>query len=349
LGIFDLKKGFPDARQVQALLIVKPTQVFSEEDKLKLDQYVMQGGKVIWFIDKLHAELDSLMRNQASYTAYDRGLELDDILFRYGVRIRNDLLQDLNCAKIPIVVGSNPDGSPVMRRIPWPYYPFLSGRTPHPISNNLERVLPVFPSGIDTVKSPGIRKTILLATDSNSRSLSSPALVSLNSVRSDEDFLTFNKSYLPVAVLLEGNFNSLFAGRASETLKDSVKRSSGYPFAPTSIQPTAQIVVSDANIVTNPVSSGSGPQSMGQLPFDNYRFANRDFLLNALDYLVSDRKLYESRNKDFVLRLLDKKRVEAEQVYWQLLNLLGPLFILVLAAFLLDKYRKKKFTTHHPL
>lgn len=349
LGIFDLKKGFPDARQVQALLVVKPTQEFSEEDKLKLDQYVMQGGKVIWFIDKLHAELDSLMRNQASYTAYDRGLELDDILFRYGVRIRNDLLQDLNCAKIPIVVGSNPDGSPVMRRIPWPYYPFLSGRTPHPISANLDRVLPVFPSGIDTVKSPGIRKTILLATDSNSRSLSSPALVSLNSVRSDEDFLTFNQSFLPVAVLLEGNFNSLFAGRASEFLKDSVKRSSGYPFAASSIQPTAQIVVSDANLVTNPVSTGSGPQSMGQLPFDNYRFANRDFLLNALDYLVSERKLYESRNKDFVLRLLDKKRVEEERGYWQVLNLLGPLVILILLALLLNNYRKKKFATQQPL
>jgi gliding-associated putative ABC transporter substrate-binding component GldG len=349
LGIFDLKKGFPDARQVQALLVVKPTQEFSEEDKLKLDQYVMQGGKIIWFIDKLHAELDSLMRNQASYTAYDRGLELDDILFRYGVRIRNDLLQDLNCAKIPIVVGSNSDGSPVMRRIPWPYYPFLSGRTPHPISANLDRVLPVFPSGIDTVKSPGIRKTILLATDSNSRSLSSPALVSLNSVRSDEDFLTFNQSFLPVAVLLEGNFNSLFAGRASEFLKDSVKRSSGYPFAASSIQPTAQIVVSDANLVTNPVSTGSGPQSMGQLPFDNYRFANRDFLLNALDYLVSERKLYESRNKDFVLRMLDKKRVEEERGYWQLLNLLGPLVILVLLALLLNNYRKKKFATQQPL
>ncbi|MFN9590761.1 MAG: Gldg family protein, partial [Bacteroidota bacterium] len=310
LGIFDLKQGFPNPALIQALIIVKPTQPFSEEDKLKLDQYVMQGGKILWCIDRLHAELDSLMRSQAAYTAFDRGLELDDILFRYGVRIRNDLLQDLNCAKIPLVVGKNPDGSPIMRRIPWPYYPFLSARTPHPISANLDRVLPIFPSGIDTVKSPGIQKTILLATDSNSRSISSPALVTLNSVRSDEDFLSFNKSYLPVAVLLEGNFNSLFAGRAGDGLKDSVRRASGYPFAPVSVQPTSQIVVSDANIVTNPVTAGGGPQSMGQLPFDNYRFANRDFLLNALDYLVSERKLYESRNKDFVLRLLDKKRVE---------------------------------------
>lgn len=348
LGIFDLKNGFPDPRKMQALVIVKPIQPFSEEDKLKLDQYVMQGGKIIWCIDKLHAELDSLMRSQAAYTAFDRGLELDDILFRYGVRIRNDLLQDLNCAKIPIVVGRNPDGSPVMRRVPWPYYPFLSGRTPHPVSANLDRILPIFPSGIDTVKSPGIKKTILLATDSNSRSISSPALVSINSVKSDEDFLSFNKSYLPVAVLLEGEFTSLFAGRAGPALKDSVQRSSGYSFAAASVRPTAQIVVADANIVTNPVSSGSGPQYMGQLPFDNYRFANREFLLNSIDYLVSDLKLYESRNKDFILRLLDKKRVEEERVFWQLLNLLGPLVFLVLAALLVERYRRNKFskTTH---
>jgi gliding-associated putative ABC transporter substrate-binding component GldG len=346
LGIFDLKNGFPDPAQIQALIIVKPTQTFSEEDKLKLDQYVMQGGKIIWFIDKLHAELDSLMRSEAEYTAFDRGLELDDILFRYGVRIRNDLLQDLNCAKIPIVVGKNPDGSPVMRRLPWPYYPFLSGRTPHPVSANLDRILPVFPSSIDTVKSPGINKTILLATDSNSRSISSPALVSINSVKSDEDFLSFNKSYLPVAVLLEGEFTSLFAGRAGQALKDSVQRSSGYPFAAASVRPTAQIVVADANIVTNPVSNGSGPQYMGQLPFDNYRFANRDFLLNSIDFLVSDRKIYESRNKDFVLRLLDKKRVEEERVFWQLLNLLGPLVLLILAALWVNRYRKNKFSTN---
>lgn len=343
LGLFDLKKGFPNASLIKALIIVKPTTAFSEEDKLKLDQYVMQGGKIIWFIDKLHAELDSLMRNKGGYTAFDRGLELDDLLFKYGVRIKPDLLQDLNCAKLPIVVGKNPDGSPIMQRIPWPYYPFLSARNFHPISANLDRVLPIFPSGIDTVKSPGIQKTILLATDSNSRSISSPALVTLNSVRSAEDFSTFNKSYLPVAVLLEGTFHSLFAGRATAALQDSVLRSSGLPFAAQTSQPTQQIVVSDADIVTNPVSGGMGPQSMGELPFENYRFANRDFFLNALDYLVSERKLYESRNKDFVLRLLDKNRVEQEKLFWQVLNILVPLLILVLVAWVLQTIRRKKF------
>ena len=345
LGIFDLKKAFPSAAQIQCLIIVKPTQPFTDEDKLKLDQFVMQGGKIIWFIDKLHAELDSLMRTKGEYTAFDRGLELDDLLFKYGVRIRPDLLQDLNCAKLPIVVGKNPDGSPVMRRIPWPYYPFLSARNPHPIVANLDRVLPIFPSGIDTVKSPGIQKTILLSTDSNSRSISSPAIVSLNSVQSDEDFSNFRKSYLPVAVLLEGNFASLFAGRASAALQDSVLRASGVPYAAATRAPNRQIVVSDADIVTNPVSAAIGPQAMGELPFENYRFANRDFFLNALDYLVSERKLYESRNKDFVLRLLDKQRVEKERFTWQLINILLPIVLLMLIAFAIQQYRKKKYQT----
>ncbi|MBU3744652.1 MAG: gliding motility-associated ABC transporter substrate-binding protein GldG, partial [Sediminibacterium sp.] len=318
---------------------------FTDEDKLKLDQYVMQGGKIIWFIDKLHAELDSLMRTKGEYTAFDRGLDLDDLLFKYGVRIRPDLLQDLNCAKLPLVVGKNPDGSPVMRRIPWPYYPFLSARNPHPIVANLERVLPIFPSGIDTVKSPGIQKTILLATDSNSRSISSPAIVSLNSVQSDEDFSSFRKSFLPVAVLLEGNFTSLFAGRASAALQDSVFRASGVAYAPASRTPNRQIVVSDADIVTNPVSAAMGPQAMGELPFENYRFANRDFFLNALDYLVSERKLYESRNKDFVLRLLDKNRVEKERITWQLINIILPIVLLLLIAFSMQQFRKKKYQT----
>ncbi len=218
LAVFDLKKGYPDPALINALMIVKPTLTFTDEDKLKLDQYVMNGGHIIWFIDKLHAELDSLMRAQAEYTAFDRNLNLDDILFKYGVRINPDLVQDLNCSKIPIVIGKNADGSPKMQREPWPYYPFLSAHGDNPISKNLDRVLPIFPSSIDTVKAPGIDKTILLATDTNSRKISSPAIVSINSVKSDEDLLSFNKSYVPIAVLLEGKFRSLYSNRVGKEI-----------------------------------------------------------------------------------------------------------------------------------
>ncbi|MES2003144.1 MAG: gliding motility-associated ABC transporter substrate-binding protein GldG [Bacteroidota bacterium] len=343
LAVFDLKKGYPDATQIDALMIVKPTQPFLDEDKLKLDQYVMNGGKIIWFIDKLHAELDSLMRTQAEYTAFDRGLELDDILFRYGVRINPDLVQDLNCSKIPIVIGKNADGSPKMQRIPWPYYPFLSAHGDNPISKNLDRVLPIFPSSIDTVKAPGINKTILLTSDTNSRRMSSPAIVSLNSVKGEEDLYSFNKSYIPVAVLLEGKFSSLFSNRVGKEVMDSVQRITGKPFLSSGTKESKQIVVSDADIVTNSVSSTTGPLPMGLLPLENYRFANREFFLNSIDYLVSRNNLFESRNKDFVLRLLDKTKVAEQQTMWQLINITLPIVLVILFGALFQWQRKRKY------
>jgi len=343
LGVFNLKASYPNPQQIDALLIVKPSQPFTDEDKLKIDQYVMHGGKIIWFVDKLYAELDSLMRSQADFVAFDRNLNLDDILFKYGVRINGDLVQDLNCSKIPIVIGQNPDGSPRMQRIPWPYYPFLSSPNNNPISKNLDRVLPIFPSSIDTVKAPGIQKTILLTSDTNSRTLSSPAMVSIKSI-GDIDFQTFNKSYIPVAVLLEGKFTSLFANRLTKQVQDSVARALGKPFAPVADNDTKQIVVSDADIVTNEISSTAGPLPMGQLPLENYRFANREFFLNSVDYMVSTSGIFELRNKDLTLRLLDKKKVEDQKNTWQLINIVLPVIIIILFGLVYQWNRKRKFS-----
>ncbi|HJV20064.1 MAG TPA: gliding motility-associated ABC transporter substrate-binding protein GldG [Sediminibacterium sp.] len=343
LGVFDLKQAYPDASVIQTLVIVKPTRPFTEEDQLKLDQYVMNGGHIIWFIDKLHAELDSLKRTQGQYTAFDRGLGLDELLFKYGVRINPDLLQDLSCSKIPLVVGTNPDGSIRMQRMPWPYYPFLSSRTPNPVSQNIDRVLPIFPSSIDTVMARGIRKTILLASDTNSRRVSSPAIVSLNSVQREEDLLSFNQSYVPVAVLLEGRFNSLFANRLPQSIMDSVQRVTGKPFLKTAVKAGKQIVVSDADIVTNAISSTTGPLPMGMIPMENYRFANREFFLNSIDYLSSDKQLFESRNKTVVLRLLDKQKVKEQKTLWQLLNTAVPVTFVLLTGAVFQWWRRRKY------
>ena len=343
LGVFDLKQGYPDASIIQTLIIVKPTQPFSEEDQLKLDQYVMNGGHIIWFIDKLYAELDSLKRTEGQYTAFDRGLGLDELLFKYGVRINPDLLQDLNCSKIPLVVGKNPDGSIRMQRMPWPYYPFLNSRTPNPVSQNLDRVLPIFPSSIDTVMARGIQKTILLATDTNSRRVSSPAIVSLNSVQREEDLYSFNQSYVPVAVLLEGQFNSLFANRLPQGVMDSVQRVTGKPFLKTAVKAGKQIVVSDADIVTNAISNTTGPLPMGMIPMENYRFANREFFLNSIDYLSSDKQLFESRNKTVVLRLLNKQKVKEQKMRWQLFNTALPVTFVLLTGAVFQGWRRRKY------
>jgi len=177
-------------------------------------------------------------------------------------------VQDLNCSKIPVVVGQNPDGSPRMQRVPWPYYPFLSAHGDNPITRNLDRVLPLFPSSIDTVKAPGIRKTILLATDSNSRRLATPAMVSVNSVQSEEDMRSFNKSYIPVAVLLEGKFNSFFNNRVSTVLADSILRATGKPYLNQAPKEGKQIVVADADIITNDISQTKGPLQMGMIAME---------------------------------------------------------------------------------
>lgn len=343
LAVLNLKEGYPDASQISAVIIVKPDTAFTEEDKLKIDQYVMHGGKVIWFVDKLYAEYDSLRRNdKKEFVAFDRNLNLDDLLFRYGVRINGNLLQDLNCSKIAVVVGQNPDGSPRMQRIPFPYYPFLSSTQNNPISKNLDRVLPLFPSTIDTVKAPGVKKTILLTSDTTSRVLASPAIVALESVKTDADFRSFNKSFLPVAVLLEGNFTSLYANRLTQPVKDSIQKALGQPFAQSSVT-TKQIVVSDADIVTNPVTQTTGPLSMGMIPYENYRFANREFFLNCIDYLASNSEIFESRNKEFTLRSLDKAKIETGKSTWQIINVGLPVVMVLLIGLLLQWNRKRKY------
>ena len=343
LGIFDLKQSFPQPDQVNALLIVKPTQPFTQEDKLKIDQYVMHGGKVLWFVDKLYAELDSLMHNQNGFVAFDRNLNLDDILFRYGVRINGDLLQDLNCAKIPLVYGQNPDGSPKMQRHPWPYYPFLTAPNNNGIAKNLERVLPIFPSSLDTVKAEGIKKTLLLTTDTNTRTLRSPAMVTVNGgVKDEADFQTFNKSHVPVAVLLEGKFSSLFTNRLTADLQDSLQKQSGMPFVASSKQ-TAQIVSSDADLVTNAISETEGPLPMGMIPFENYRFGNREFFLNCVDYLIGNSGIFQTRNKEYTLRLLDKQKVETQKLLWQWINVAGPVLIVLIFGMIFLWRRRQQY------
>ncbi len=341
-GVIDIKTGRLDPDTINALLIVKPSQSFTEIEKLKIDQYVMQGGKVIWFIDKLYAEMDSLLRAKSDFVAFDKNLNLDDILFKYGVRINGDLLQDLKSAKQPLVVGQMGD-QPQIERLPFPYYPLLSSPSANPVSKNLDDVLSIFPGSIDTVKAPGIAKTILLASDTNSRTLSTPAIVSLQSVKTEDDIRNFTKSYIPVAVLLEGKFTSLFANRLTTDLKDSLATFSNKPFLPAAIKATKQIVISDGDIVTNVISESKGALPMGMQQYENYQFANRDFFMNAVDYLVNPNGVLESRNKDFTLRLLDKQKILTQKTLWQFINIGLPVLFVAFFGLLYQVKRKRDF------
>lgn len=341
-GIVDLKTGVLDADTINALLIVKPSLPFTETDKLKIDQFVMRGGNVIWFVDKLYAEMDSLLRAQADFIAFDKNLNIDDLLFKWGARINSDLVQDLKSAKQPLVVGEM-GGQPQIERIPFPYYPLLSSPTSHPISKNLDDVLSIFPGSIDTVKAPGIQKTVLLASDTNSRTLSTPALVSLQSVKSEDDLRYFNRSYIPVAVLLEGKFSSLFANRFTPALSDTLTTFSNQPFIPQSQKASKQIVVSDGDLVTNVISQSQGALPMGVQQYENYEFANKEFLMNAVDYLVNPNGVLEARTKDFTLRLLDRNKIASQKGLWQIINIAVPILLVIVFGWVYQWKRKRDF------
>lgn len=343
LGVFDLKKGFPDATKINTLLIVKPTQRFTELDQLKIDQYILAGGNVIWALDPLFAEYDSLRNTAGEYLAYDRGLGLEAQLFKYGVRVNPNLVQDLNCAKLPMVVGVNAAGEPIIQRIPWPYYPFAQAGSEHPMVQNMDRVLTVFPASIDTVRAAGIVKTILLTTDTTSRIISSPAMIQINSGQQEGELLSFTKQHIPVAVLLEGQFKSAFMGRLTSALMDSVKLATGKAFEASGNKVAKQIVLSDANLITNFVDPQKGPLPMGVIPYEQVQFANPVFFQNAIAYLNEPVSLLEARKKNLVLRRLDPGKVAANRIWIQLFLLIGPLLVLGLAYWIGNYYRQSRF------
>ena len=343
LVVFDLKKGYPDANKIKTLLIVKPTTAFSELDQLKIDQYVMNGGNIIWAIDPLYAEYDSLQKSTGSYVAYERNLQLQNLLFSYGIRMNNNLLQDLNCSKLPVVTGKDASGNPVIQRIPWPYYPLLNGNSSHRIVKNMDRILAQFPASIDTLALPGIQKTILLSTDTNSRLIGSPNLISLNTVSGEEDLNSFNKSTIPVAVLLEGQFKSPFSNRLSASWKDSILSNTGKVYQSKSVKIAKQVVIADADILTNGVQSSSGPLPMGMIPMEAYQFGNRDFFTNTIAYLNEPEDILAARDKEWIVRTLNQEKIAKYRLYWQVLLTILPLFVLWVAYYLGISYRKRQF------
>lgn len=329
---------------VQVLMIVKPAVPFSDAEKLKIDQFVMRGGKLILFTDKLNAELDSLQSKKGEVVAYDRGLELNDMLFKYGARINSDLVMDLQCDFLPFDVNGNGQ----FELLPWNYFPVFESKSNHVINKNLGFVSGRFVNSVDTVGAEGIRKTILLSSSPNSRTIATPALISvLENVKAPENE-KFRKSDIPVAVLLEGKFQSLFNNRLSQAMNDSLQKY-GATFLPQCITDNKIIVVADGDMVLNSVVKGNEPIPMGMNPYtygsqQEFAFANKDFLQNCLDYLINSSNLSEAKAKDYTLRLLDKKKVEEQKTAWKFINILVPVIIIILFALLYQFIRRRKYT-----
>lgn len=329
---------------VQVLLIVKPADPFTDDEKLKIDQFVMRGGKLIMFVDKLNAELDSLQSKKGEVVAYDRGLELNDLLFKYGIRINADLVMDLQCDFLPFDVNGNGQ----FELLPWNYFPVFETKSNHIINKNLGFVSGRFVNSIDTVEAEGIKKTILLSSSANSRTIATPALISVKENIDAPENEKFKKANIPVAVLLEGKFKSLFSNRLSQSMNDSLQKY-GAVFLPECIADNKIIVVADGDIVLNSVIKGNQPIPMGMNPYTygsqrEFPFANKDFLQNCLDYLINASGLSEAKAKDYTLRLLDKKKVESQKATWQIINIAIPVFLVFLFAVLYQFIRKRKYT-----
>lgn len=358
-GIIDLNKGaIPE--DVNVLLIVKPAKAFTEDEKLQIDQFVMRGGKLLCFIDNLYAEQDSLAFKPETI-AYDRNLNLTDLFFRYGFRINTDLVMDLQCDIIPFVVGGNAE-NPQYEFLRWNYFPLLNPASRQGITANLGYVAGKFANSIDTIKAEGIQKTPLLVSSSNSRIISTPALISLNENKNVPEDAKFKMNAIPVGILLEGEFPSLFRNRISRAQTDSLA-AYGQSFKAISGE-NKMIVVADGDLVLNDFIPGDSPNEAPMpLPmgWNKYTYreyenqsdygrlfipaANRDFLLNSVEYLVSDPAISQTRNKNIVLRLLDSTKIKEQKATWQFINIALPVLIVILAGFLYQQMRRRKYAT----
>ena len=322
-----------------AVVIVKPLSKFSEEDKFKLDQYVMNGGRLLFFIDVLYAERDSLQ--QGNMIAYSRDLNLNDLLFRFGVRINTDLIADKHSDKIPVEVGSV-GGQSQKQLLPWPYSPLLQPGSEHVIVKNQADVLSQFVNSMDTVEAEGVKKTILLTSSSNANVLPTPAKIELNSLETEEDISKFSRKNIPVAVLLEGKFISMFRNRVSQAQLDSCDKYK-VPFLQEGNADGKVIVVSDADIVMNQVSETVGPLPMGVNKYTKIQYANKDFFLNCTEYLADKHNMLDARAKDYTLRLLDVKKIADQHSFWLFINLFVPVIIVLLFALVYNWWRKRKY------
>jgi len=317
-----------------ALIIAKPTRPFSENDKYTLDQYIMNGGRVLFLLDKLEASMDSV--SNPDYFAFPYNLELDEMLFKYGVRINPDLIQDQHAAFFPVVTGQS-GARPRMQLIEWPFFPLIIEYADHPVTRNLDALQTKFVSTIDTVKASGIRKTPLLFSSRYSRTVGSPVRIDLNEFREQKDN-SFEKSFLPVGYLLEGKFTSLYKNRflPPGVLKESFRDES---------IPTKLIIIGDGDIATNEINPKTGnPHPLGFDPYTNYTYANEDLILNMLAYLTEENGLIMARNKEVKLRPLDRQKVTEEKTQWQLINLVLPAMLAVAYGVVRTIIRRKRYT-----
>ena len=318
-------------------IVAKPDSQFNDLEKYKLDQFIVKGGRVLWLVESLMANMDSLATNGGVTTTLDYDLNLKDLFFHYGIRLNYNLVQDIQCHLIPVLVNQ---GAPQQDFRPWIYFPVVFPATNHPIVNNLNACLFQFASSIDTIANKSIRKTVLLSSSAQSRMVYNPARISLADVNTNPDEQLFNKGPQILSVLIEGSFNSFF----KDYLSPSTLKSGNYGTFQENGIPTKMIFISDGDVIANQQSRVRDQYfPLGYDRFTKQTFGNKNLILNAVDYLLDDSGLMQLRSKQFKLRLLDKSKSTNDKLKWQIINMLLPIIFILLFGLLFAYIRKTKY------
>ena len=325
---------------IKLLVVAKPTETFSDFDAFKLDQYVMHGGKVIWAIDRVAMDIDSLQgRNEFYPEARDLGL--DDLFFKYGFRLPPVLALDLSSTRISMVTSRSADG-PNIQLLPFPYHVKAIPRGEHPIVKNLDPIDLRFPTVLEAVNDdPRVTRTTLLATSPRARRKRLPAPIDLDAQKYSIDLDRFNEPDLPLAFLLEGTFTSPYANRLRR--EDArMLQENNLDFRGESV-PTSMIVISDGDVLSNSVGTNPPYYPLGFNKFEKFQYANKTFIQNAIEYLLNPDGVIAARGKEVRLRLLDKEAAVADASYWRILNIGLPLLLLAIFGVVFNFLRKRRY------
>ena len=314
-------------------LIAKPTEAFSEAEKQVLDQFIMNGGKTLWLVDAVSADMDSMYNATGTILAHPRELNLTDLFFKYGIRMNPLLIKDEYATPIKIASG-NQGSETQLQQYNWKFSPFIYPTSTHPIVKNMEGIKFEFSSPIELLKND-VKKTVLLSSSEYSKTIGTPAPISLSSITEEttpEEYA--GKGLLPVAVMMEGKFNSAYQNRV-------------LPFADKTFQSvgkeTKMIVISDGDVIKNQLDKGM-PLELGFDKWTNQLYGNKEFLLNCVNYLLDDNGLINIRSKDVDLPLLNKEEVYANYTSAQLITVGLPILILAIFGFLFTYLRKKRYS-----
>lgn len=326
-------ESLQELKEYDLAVIAKPSEAFSESEKQVLDQYLMNGGKTIWLVDQVVAEIDSLYNPSGASLAYPRDLNVNDMFFKYGIRINPNLVKDEQGSPIQLASGE-PGSATRFQQFNWKYAPLVTPTSKHPIVKNLGGIKLDFANSIDTLKN-GIKKTVLLQSSPYSKRVGTPTAINLSMVSETTSPADYpNTGGIPLAVLLEGSFHSAFENR--------VKAFEQTNFQSTS-KPTKMIVISDGDILRNQLDKNQLPVELGYDQRSGNLYDNKDFLMNSVNYLLDDSGLINIRSKDLDLPLLDKEKVYANYTYIQVLTIGLPILILGVFGVLFTYLRKRKY------